>query len=69
VGFFLAERRSQGVEAAAKLDDLARRDPPRQLPPDIGRIHVAGKEQTGLEERLISDNPEKFAQLHGSKLP
>jgi hypothetical protein len=44
-------------------------DPPRELTPDVVRIAISGKEEPGLEDRLVGHLGKEIFEPHAGILP
>jgi hypothetical protein len=62
-------RRRQCIKAATQLMDPSLVHPARQLPVNIIRVDVTGKEQAGFEQDLISQDLKQAFIFHGNILP
>lgn len=61
--------RSTGARLPPDLIDAPGLDAARQLPADVGRIHVPCQQQPCLEDRLIADNSHQPQKIHAGGMP
>ena len=69
MGLDLPEGRGEGVPAALQLDEAAGTLLVGELAAYVGGFGLAGEEETGFEDRLVSHDLEEILELHGGKLP
>jgi hypothetical protein len=62
-------RGGQDVHIPAQLKDPAGGFPPSKLAPHVGRIPVAGQQQTAAKDRQIAHGLQKLGKMHGVKMP
>ena len=65
----LSVGRSESVQAPAELNEVPAGHPPRQLPPQVGRIDVTREEEARLEDGLVPHDREQGCELHSTNMP